>query len=214
MARTGSNDVGDPLEPTFLRHVGPATAAIIKQGTFDAADIAAGRVSHRRLVEAGVNPGVAERLRREYGLLWAYRWHPGDVDLARRAAALPEAGPDERQWITASTGAWQDGSSGRSDGPSEPEPPTDELGAEWATWPEMAGEDMASTALPAAFDATTEDSTCPRCGGALARYSLGDRASVHCEACGYAGVPVTHVDEPWREAVDRIVRGEATSRYE
>jgi len=31
---------------------------------------------------------------------------------------------------------------------------------------------------------------CPRCGGDLDRYTLGDRTAVGCASCGYAGVPV------------------------
>lgn len=31
---------------------------------------------------------------------------------------------------------------------------------------------------------------CPRCGGALSRYSLAGRSTLSCDACGYAGVSV------------------------
>lgn len=207
MAATADGGDGGPLEPTALRYVGPATAAVIERGPFDAADIAAARVSHRALVEAGVNPGVAERLRREYGLLWAFRWHPGDVDLRRRAAALRGAGAAERRWIELSGGDWQAHDPAADGAGADPDPPPADLDGEWAAWPEVDGDDAAPAALAAAFD-DAGDSVCPRCGGELTRYTLGDRESVLCDDCGYAGVPVTHGDDAWRTAVDRIFRGQ------
>lgn len=207
MAAEGDDRDGGPADPRALRHVGPATAAVLEGAPIDAADIVARRVSHRHLIEAGVNPGVAERLRREYGLLWAFRWHPGDVDLDRRAAALPDAGPAERRWIAASADAWRERSYEPSADPDEPERPTD-VGGEWAAWPEPTGDDPHAAGLAATVD-DDGAASCPRCGGDLGRYTLGERASVLCDDCGYAGVPVTREDA-WRKAVDRMVRGEAT----
>lgn len=31
---------------------------------------------------------------------------------------------------------------------------------------------------------------CPRCGGALAEFTLGDNQSTYCEACGWVGIDV------------------------
>lgn len=49
---------------------------------------------------------------------------------------------------------------------------------------------------------------CPRCGSVLERYTLGDRSSITCPACGYVGVPVDHHGEPqfaesWPDAISR-----------
>lgn len=49
---------------------------------------------------------------------------------------------------------------------------------------------------------------CPRCGGRLERYTLGDRETASCGDCGYVGVPVEHRGErrrveSWEEAIAR-----------
>lgn len=200
-----------PADPTTLRYVGPATAAVIEAAPYDAAAVRAGRVSYRELVDAGVNPGVAERLRREYGLVWAYRWHFGGEDLPLRAAHLRGAGEGERRWIAASAPGW-DGELPGYDGLADersPEPPPDLDALDWPDWPEPTGEDPGPAGLAAALDdARATEATCPRCDADLTRYSLDGRESVHCEACGYAGVAVAHGGEDaWRKAVERVVRG-------
>lgn len=50
---------------------------------------------------------------------------------------------------------------------------------------------------------------CPRCGGRLETYSLGEEESVGCESCGYVGVEVEHDHEPlrfesWDDAIERF----------
>lgn len=215
MAPVGDDTRPEPTEPRALRHVGPATAAVLEGAPFDAADIQARRVSLRALVEAGVNPGVAERLRREYGLLWAYRWHHGGEDLPRRAANLRGAGAGERRWIAASSDSW-DGRLPDDDRPAEPRstrspPDFDDL--EWPDWPEPSGRDRGHDALAAALEGAAANSDCPRCGADLSRFVLGEQESVLCDACGYAGVAVAHGgDDAWQTAVDRLVRGRTTSR--
>lgn len=53
---------------------------------------------------------------------------------------------------------------------------------------------------------------CPRCGSELERYRLGDRESVTCPKCHYAGVNVEHGSpgagpaESWDDALDRFRR--------
>ncbi len=49
---------------------------------------------------------------------------------------------------------------------------------------------------------------CPRCGGKLEQYTLGDRETASCGDCGYVGVPVEHRGElrrveSWEEAISR-----------
>ena len=50
---------------------------------------------------------------------------------------------------------------------------------------------------------------CPRCGGSLVQYQLGDSATVSCQACAYVGVSVDHrpeseQSESWDEALGRF----------
>ncbi len=101
-----------------------------------------------------------------------------------------------------------------TDGPVEPRPPPPDLDEiEWPDWPEPAGEDEGPARLSAAFGDLITDLTCPRCGAELDRYALGERESLLCNDCGYAGVAVAHVGkDAWRKAVDRLVRGQLTSR--
>lgn len=173
-------------EPTALRFVGPATAAVVESADFDAADIRSRRVSYRDLVTAGVNPGVAAKLRREYSLVWTFEWEPG-ADLDRRATLVTGLDPDQRKWV-ASSGA-------REDGPND-------AGRDW-----RARDDWVSAALR-----RDRPSTCPRCGGELARFEFGDQQSIQCESCGYVGLQASvagrgpDVEEAWAEALDRFER--------
>ena len=50
---------------------------------------------------------------------------------------------------------------------------------------------------------------CPRCGGTLTAYKLGDAETVACDDCVYVGVPVDHTSaterpESWTEALERF----------
>jgi hypothetical protein len=50
---------------------------------------------------------------------------------------------------------------------------------------------------------------CPRCGGTLTRYQLGERETVGCQSCEYVGVTVDHTarhgpPESWDDAIDRF----------
>ena len=226
----------DALDPTSLRWVGPATAAVIERAPCDAAAVRDGRVSVRALREAGTNPGVAERLRREYGLPWSYRWHADGQFLDRRAAAMRDVPEAERRWIAAAAGgavaevpadgadggrAGAAGDAGADDagaGPDRPSFDPDDL--DWPPWPEPTGEDVGPAGLARVLgggargdDAGRDDDACPRCGGRLSRFTLGERASVLCDGCGYAGVPVNHGGEgAWRTAVERLLRGERPPR--
>jgi len=94
-----------PLES--LRFVGPATAAVLRREGYDATAIAEKRLSYRRLVEAGVNPGVAAKIRREHSLSWSFR-SGGDLD--RRSAQIRGLGSAEAAWVAASAGDWESAS--------------------------------------------------------------------------------------------------------
>ncbi|MDS0281465.1 hypothetical protein [Haloarcula onubensis] len=50
---------------------------------------------------------------------------------------------------------------------------------------------------------------CPRCGGRLTRYRLGEREAIGCQECAYVGVSVDHTAErgpaeSWDDAIDRF----------
>lgn len=60
---------------------------------------------------------------------------------------------------------------------------------------------------------------CPRCGGSLERFALGDSQSVNCERCGWVGIDVDlghRTREPssdsWDEAVTGVAGGHAEER--
>lgn len=91
-------------DPTDLRFVGTATAEVLAQSDVSAADIAHKRATYRDLVDAGVNPGVAARIRREHSLAWSTT-ADGD-DLERRSAQIRGLGDAERAWVAASSSDW------------------------------------------------------------------------------------------------------------
>lgn len=96
---------GDEFSPTDVRFVGPATAAVIDAAGFDARDILRKSVSYEMLVEAGVNHGVATRIRREHSLSWSFA---GDGEsLERRSSQVRGLRDEERAWVAASTGDWE-----------------------------------------------------------------------------------------------------------
>lgn len=84
-----------------LQFVGPSTAAVLADAGVSAEDVVGKRVSHAQLVEYGVNPGVAARIRREHSLQWSFE---GGEDLDRRAEQVRGLQDDERQWVAASHG--------------------------------------------------------------------------------------------------------------
>jgi len=162
-----AEDPRDVSEPTDLRYVGPETAAVIEAAPFEAGDVITRSVSYADLLAAGVNPGVAGKLRREYSLVWSLEWVAG-ANLQRRAITVGGLDPAQREWIAASARTEAD------------EPAAIVSGAERA-WQERADW----------LDAEERDpERCERCGDPLVTYELGDRQTVHCESCGYAGVAV------------------------
>ena len=177
-------------EPTALRFVGPATAAVIEDAPFGAEAIRDRQVSFQELIEAGVNHGVAAKLRREYSLVWAFNWAPG-ADLDRRAIQVTGLVDGQREWVAASFVA---------DGHRTGEQPAG------LTEDERSRQAWLEASIP---DEPDEES-CPRCGGDLDRFELGDHQALQCANCGYAGIPVgmndgaADRDEGW---VD-VIRGD------
>lgn len=95
-----------PAEPTDVKYVGPATAECLSEADLEAADILTKDVSYRELVDAGVNAGVATKIRREHSLSWSFGGD-GSEDLDRRSEAVRGLQEGERAWVAASTGDWE-----------------------------------------------------------------------------------------------------------
>ncbi|EMA03646.1 helix-hairpin-helix domain-containing protein [Haloferax denitrificans] len=96
---------GAPSELQDLKYVGPATADCLAESNIDAAAIVDGEVCYRDLVAAGANPGVAAKIRRWHSLSWSF--NSGD-DLDRRSSQVRGLGDDERAWVAASSGDWDE----------------------------------------------------------------------------------------------------------
>ncbi|MFB6085773.1 MAG: hypothetical protein ABEJ84_03035 [Halodesulfurarchaeum sp.] len=88
---------------TDVKFVGPATEAVLERAGIEAAAIRERRVSHTQLVDAGVNPGVAAKIRREHSLSWSLE---GGEDLDRRADQVRGLKAGEREWVAASASDW------------------------------------------------------------------------------------------------------------
>lgn len=128
-----------------LQHVGPATADALAAADVTLEDVTGKRVSHAQLVESGVNPGVAARIRREYSLQWSFE---GGEDLDRRAEQVRGLKDDERQWVAASYGddAEADGS---GDAAAEE--------ADWQATSSAGSEDSTAVEQPNATDEATDE---------------------------------------------------------
>ena len=144
-----SSDTRDAL--LAIRFVGPATADVLTDVDVTAAAIESKAVSHAELVDAGVNPGVAARIRREHSLQWSFE---GGQDLDRRAEQVRGLHDDEREWVAASYGdadASPDGSGDtaaeeaawRDQPESSADAPQSDSEADWQrrSWPNEAAED-------------------------------------------------------------------------
>lgn len=103
-----------PDDPTDLHFVGPATAESLEAANIDAGGIPRKQVSYRQLVEAGINAGVATKIRREHSLPWSLSGTSGE-DLGRRSDQVRGLQDDERAWVAASGGDWETSDTGGSD---------------------------------------------------------------------------------------------------
>ena len=112
---TDDRDAPPRGDLTALRFVGPATAAALAERGIEAAAIERKRVSYRMLVDADVNPGVAAKIRREHSLSWSFE---GGEDLDRRSTQIRGLKDDERAWIAASSGDWEERAAPTADGGS------------------------------------------------------------------------------------------------
>jgi predicted flap endonuclease-1-like 5' DNA nuclease len=121
---TGNDTTGEEdtsvSDPTDVKFVGPATATVVAEAPFDAAAISERAVSYAMLTEAGVNPGVAARLRREHSLAWSFEGGDSD-DLADRSDQIRGLRDEEREWVAASSGDWENAEVSTSDDEDEEE---------------------------------------------------------------------------------------------
>lgn len=126
-----------------LAYVGPATEAALAAADVTVADVREKTVSYRELVRAGVNPGVAAKLRREHSLHWTIEEQGADLD--RRSKHVRGLRDGEREWVAAT-----DGSRDRTGG----EPSGDAAARTERAWVEAStdGEADAGTGTPAETD--------------------------------------------------------------
>lgn len=115
-ADRGATGGAGPTELCELRFVGAATEETLEAAGIDAPTILEKSISFVGLVDAGVDPGVAARLRREYSLPWSNESTTG-ARLRRRASHVRGLRDDERSWIEASwDGAGDDPAAALPDG--------------------------------------------------------------------------------------------------
>jgi predicted flap endonuclease-1-like 5' DNA nuclease len=120
--------------PTDLKFVGPATADAVEAAEFSAQDVADKEVSYRMLTEAGVNAGVAAKIRRHHSLAWSF---DNDGDLDRRSEQVRGLKEEEAAWVASSHGEDEvetihtDDVDGEGDGSSYPLDAEDDGEAEW-----------------------------------------------------------------------------------
>ncbi len=125
----------EPEELTDIKFVGPATKAVLKRAGVEPPDIAERRVSHAQLVNFGVNPGVAAKIRREHSLSWSLE---GGEDLDRRAEQVRGLQDGERAWVAASSADWENAEpppSDRGDGGGQEEAEVAEAAWRESEWP-------------------------------------------------------------------------------
>lgn len=125
-------------EPTDLKFVGRATAAAIEEAPFSARDVADKEVSYRMLVDAGVNPGVAAKIRRWHSLRWSFE--SGD-DLSRRSEQIRGLQDGERDWVASSYAENAPGEGEAATADADESAGGDAEVAAEAEWAAAAGED-------------------------------------------------------------------------
>jgi len=111
-----NEDAPDDVDPhaverlTDIHFVGPATAEVLARAEFDATGIPEKTVSYEMLMDAGVNPGVATRLRKKHSLPWSFGGEDeSDDSLEQRSEKVRGLQDGERAWVAASSGDWEDG---------------------------------------------------------------------------------------------------------
>lgn len=134
------DDADNADDADDIRFVGPATVELIADAEFSVSDIPEKNVSYSQLLDAGVNPGVATKIRREHSLAWTFESSDSE-DLSRRSEQIRGLQDEERAWVAASTGDWESTSSGTGGSGPDAEAEADgsgEAAAEEAAWRERS----------------------------------------------------------------------------
>lgn len=139
-------------EPTELKFVGPATAEALDDADFSAQDVVDKDVSYRMLLEVGVNPGVAAKIRRYHSLAWSF---DNDGDLDRRSEQVRGLKEAEAAWVASSGPSEED-----AEEPSEETAAVDETAgtdetdgeAAWVADSAKPADDRESTETPEVVD--------------------------------------------------------------
>ena len=180
-ANSASTGDETPAPENFedLRFVGPKSAAVLRDSDVSLSDLIEKRIGYRDLKNAGVNPGVAAKIRREHSLSWSL--DGGGSDLDRRSTQVRGLDDDERAWIAASSG-W-----------SEEETATETDGSGEATDAEAAWRARTGADTP-----TVTDEESPGTDGEAAwREEAGDPAGA--TATGGANASERDAETAWRE---------------
>ena len=138
-----------PAALSDLRFVGQVTESALSAARVDPSDVVRKRVTYRDLLDAGVNPGVAARIRREHSLSWSFESDADD--LSARSAQVRGLGDDERAWVAASSGDWESADPKTGRDPAE----TDGSGAAEAA--EAAWRDRSAPTPVIDLDAVDDD---------------------------------------------------------
>lgn len=153
---TGDRVTQEVATATDLKFVGPATGEAIDEAGFTAGDIVEKNVSYSMLLEAGVNPGVAAKIRRYHSLSWSF---DTSGDLNRRSEQVRGLQDDERAWV-AQSGLGDDSEADAGGELVEPEelttPSADESADEEAAWVANASDER-ETVLPEDRDEPDEE---------------------------------------------------------
>lgn len=161
---TAPRDDRERLED--LAYVGPRTAEQLAAADVSADDVREKRVSYRDLVSAGVNPGVAAKLRREHSLHWTLDEQGADLD--RRSEQVRGLRDGEREWIAAARSdgdrstddgnrASEDGDRGTDDGDRSSDGSTHDSAGDWPSWSDDGTtSERRSSAAPDASDDADE----------------------------------------------------------
>lgn len=154
-------------ELTDIKFVGPATEPVLEGAGVEPVDIRERRVSHAELVDAGVNPGVAAKIRREHSLSWSLE---GGEDFDRRAEQVRGLQDGEREWVAASGGDWEDSDSTTPEKAESGDPDTEWTRRPWPNKPDETSE----------FDAEAEwrDRSIPTPVSAIEALDREQRASL------------------------------------
>jgi hypothetical protein len=177
-------------ELTDLQYIGPATASTLETESVSPADVREKRVSYQMLVDAGINAGVATKIRRWHSLPWTYDSEEHHLD--RRSQTVRHLQDDEREWVAASSdwreedvdadesaltdSDWSEDASSTEDDDSDEERPTLTAG-DWG---------------PVDSEGTTADDESPRTAG---DWEPGNGATTETDGSGAAEAK----EAAWRE---------------